>query len=209
MSTENVADKKKIAVMGGSFDPCHIGHINLAVDAKEQMNLEKVIFVPTKIQPFKIGNYVAPDEDRVNMLNIAISGISGLEVSKIEICRDGISYTYKTLRDLKKILGDGYKVYFLAGTDTFLHIEKWNKSEELLRENCFLVGSRIGYREEKLKKVIDRIRKRYSSEIRIVHNRKFHISSTKIRDRVSRKLALADLIGEKVERYINEKGLYK
>ena len=85
MSTENVADKKKIAVMGGSFDPCHIGHINLAVDAKEQMNLEKVIFVPTKIQPFKIGNYVAPDEDRVNMLNIAISGISGLEVSKIEI----------------------------------------------------------------------------------------------------------------------------
>ena len=198
MSTENVADKKKIAVMGGSFDPCHIGHINLAVDAKEQMNLEKVIFVPTKIQPFKIGNYVAPDEDRVNMLNIAISGISGLEVSKIEICRD-----------LKKILGDGYKVYFLAGTDTFLHIEKWNKSEELLRENCFLVGSRIGYREEKLKKVIDRIRKRYSSEIRIVHNRKFHISSTKIRDRVSRKLALADLVGEKVERYINEKGLYK
>ena len=197
MSTENVADKKKIAVMGGSFDPCHIGHINLAVDAKEQMNLEKVIFVPTKIQPFKIGNYVAPDEDRVNMLNIAISGISGLEVSKIEICRDGISYTYKTL------------VYFLAGTDTFLHIEKWNKSEELLRENCFLVGSRIGYREEKLKKVIDRIRKRYSSEIRIVHNRKFHISSTKIRDRVSRKLALADLVGEKVERYINEKGLYK
>lgn len=207
MKTEN--KKKKIAIMGGSFDPCHRGHINLAIDAKNQMNLDKVVFVPTKIQPFKLGKAVAPDKDRINMLKLAIDKIEGLEISDIEISKNEVSYTYNTLRKIKKNLGDEYKIYFLVGTDAFLQIESWNKADELLRENCFLVGSRIGYKSDELEKVIKRVKEKYGCEVILVDNRRFHNSSTEIRNRVLKNLSLSDLVGKEVDRYINENGLYR
>lgn len=96
----------RIGVLGGSFDPCHRGHINLAVDAKEQMNLDEVILMPTRIQPFKQDKKVADANHRVNMLKEAIKECSGLSVSTWEIDQKTVSYTYKTLEALKKIKGE-------------------------------------------------------------------------------------------------------
>lgn len=200
---------KKIAVMGGSFDPCHNGHINLALDAKKQLVLEEVVLVPTKIQPFKINRKVAPDSDRLNMLRLAIEKFQGLRACDIEIMQDDISYTYKTLKNIKSFLGDGYKVYFLTGTDAFLEIEKWNNAEKLLKENSFLVGTRIGYKEEELEKIIDRVNENFNCEVIKIDNRKFEISSTEIRNKISSGQPIGDLVNKKVERYILEHELYK
>lgn len=199
---------KRIGVMGGSFDPCHRGHINLALDAAAQAKLDKVILMPTNIQPFKQQCKVAAAEHRLNMLRKAVQNERVLTVSDWEIRQKELSYTYLTMREMKKKVGVDAKVYFIAGTDSFLSIRNWKNSEELLSENRFVVGVRPGYREDELEKAIIEIEERYKTEIIKIDNRRFHISSTEIRERLEKGNDVSDLITAEVERYIKDNELY-
>lgn len=200
---------KKIGILGGTFDPVHLGHINLAIDAKAQAGLDKVIFVPAKLQPFKLDKNVTAGEHRLAMIKEAIDGIDGLEVSPYELEAEGISYTYLTVRAMKKLFGTDARLYFITGTDSFLKIETWKNAEELIRSCSYIIGTRPGYRKQELDICIERIRRDYNTEVINIDNTQFDISSTEIRKRLESGLPCSDLIPEKTERYITANGLYK
>ncbi len=199
---------KKIGIMGGSFDPCHRGHINLALDAARQANLTKVILMPARVQPFKIDTKTAGNNHRLNMLKAAVENIAELEVSDWEMRQEELSYTYLTMREAKRQAGDETQVFFISGTDSFLEISRWKNSEELISENRFIVGVRPGYREDELEAEIKRLSELYGTEIIKIDNRRFHISSTEIRERLRDGKDISDLVTPGVERYIKENGLY-
>lgn len=199
---------KKIGIMGGSFDPCHRGHINLALDAARQADLTKVILMPARVQPFKIDTKTAGNNHRLNMLKAAVENIAELEVSDWEMRQEELSYTYLTMREAKRQAGDETQVFFISGTDSFLEISRWKNSEELISENRFIVGVRPGYREDELEAEIKRLSELYGTEIIKIDNRRFHISSTEIRERLRDGKDISDLVTPGVERYIKKNGLY-
>lgn len=199
---------KRIGILGGSFDPCHRGHVNLALDALKQAELDEVIFMPAKVQPFKMDKKTADAVHRMNMLNLALEGYEGLRASAWEIENSQVSYTYRTLEEIRKMKGPDTEVFFITGTDAFLTMRTWANGERLLSENRFIVGIRPGYREKELEDEISAVRADFGTEVIKIDNRRFHISSTEIRDRLKKGESIADLVDNGVERYILENGLY-
>ncbi len=199
---------KKIGIFGGSFDPVHFGHICLAEDAVRLGAVEKVLFIPTRVQPFKTEARTADGNERLTMLKLAVEDIDRFEVSSYEVDSEGISYTYLTLRAMRKKYGSDTRLCFIAGTDSFLTMEKWKNSEEILREYSLIVGSRPGYRSEELRRCIDRLRKNYNTKITKIENEQHDISSTEVRRRIKAGISAEDLVPGKVEDYIRQKGLY-
>lgn len=199
----------KLGIFGGSFDPVHLGHTSLALDAMEQAGLEKVIFVPAKQQPFKLEKKTAPGADRLNMLQLALAGKPGLEISEYELNEDRISYTFLTMRAMRKRFGNDVKLYFITGTDAFLNIERWKEAPEMLTEYAYLIGTRPGYKTAELDACIDRVARDYNTEVRRVDNTQIDVSSTEIRSRMEAGLPAGDLLSAEVERYIREHGLYR
>ena len=200
---------KRIGIFGGSFDPVHLGHIGLARDAAKLAGLEKVVLIPAKLQPFKLDKKVTAGEDRLAMLKLAAEGEDTLEISDYEMNRDGVSYTYLTMRAMKEHYGPDTKLYFITGTDSFLNIDKWKNAEELLSSYSFLVGTRPGYKDRELEECIERISRDYKTEVKHIDNIQVDVSSTEIRERIEAGVSAADLIPAEVERYIREKGLYR
>ncbi|QIB69452.1 nicotinate-nucleotide adenylyltransferase [Aminipila butyrica] len=198
----------KIGIFGGTFDPVHLGHMGLAIQAKEELMLDRVIFIPAKRQPFKLKRKVAAEEDRVHMLRLALEEQETFEISYTELETDEISYTVNTLQRLKSSYGNT-EVFFILGTDSFLHIELWHRAEELLTESSFAVGSRPGYKEEELKACIGRIQQAYNTPVMLLNNRELPISSTDIKKRIKKGQSIEQLVPTAVERYIYEKGLYR
>ncbi|MEG1585188.1 MAG: adenylyltransferase/cytidyltransferase family protein, partial [Anaerovorax sp.] len=111
----------KIGILGGTFDPIHFGHIGLAKEAKVQAKLDKVLFMPTHISPFKINNRVTEDRLRYEMVKISIDGMENFEACDREIAHNGkISYTIDTLRSCSAEFGRHCRLFFIIGTDAFL-----------------------------------------------------------------------------------------
>jgi nicotinate-nucleotide adenylyltransferase len=198
---------KKIGVLGGSFDPVHMGHLSLAKDALVQASLDQVILMPVHRQPFKLDAKLSSDEDRLAMLREALIEAHGLTVSDWEIKNAGVSYTYLTLRALKEQYKDA-KIYFITGTDTFLKINIWKKASELLAENSFIVGHRPGYREQELIERVSELKQKYDVEIQVINNTRLDISATEIRNIIAGGGAISQLVPPGVERYIKTHGLY-
>ena len=200
---------EKTGILGGTFDPVHLGHISLDQDALEQIGLDRVIFIPAAQQPFKLDRKTASGEHRLEMLKLAVKDRRGFEISEYELQEKGISYTYLTMRAMRRLLGKDARLYFITGTDSFLKIEKWKNSSELLREFSYIIGTRPGYRQEELDECVSRIRDIYNTEILFLNNTQLDISSTEIRERLERGIPSGDLIPAEVERYITEHGLYR
>lgn len=100
----------------------------------EQANLDEVIFMPAKLQPFKAHEEVTPAEDRIAMLRLATEYLHGLTLSTIEMDMEGLSYTYLSLRKIKKALGPDHEIFFISGTDTYMKMGIWREAEALLTE---------------------------------------------------------------------------
>lgn len=200
---------KKVGIFGGTFDPVHWGHIGLAKDAAEQAGLAQVIFVPARLQPFKLDKKITSGMDRFHMLKIATEDMENLAVSSYELDTDGISYTYLTMRAMRDLYGADTKLYFITGTDSFLKIETWKNAEELLSNYAYIVGVRPGYRQEELETCIDRITRHYHTEVKNIANIQVDVSSTEIRKLLEAGGKAAALIPAGVERYIKAHGLYR
>ncbi len=200
---------KKIAMMGGSFDPVHEGHISYARDVLKKTPVDEVVFMPAKLQPFKLDLELSSFEDRIEMIRLAIRKEAFMFTSELENELEGISYTYRTLEEFKKKSKEEIKVYFMVGTDAFIQMDTWMKADQLLSDNAIIVAHRPGYNEEKLYQKKTEYEKIFNAEIITVENVKVDVSSTEIREKIQRGTSLGGIIPEEVEAYIRKKGLYK
>ncbi|MDD5501774.1 MAG: nicotinate (nicotinamide) nucleotide adenylyltransferase, partial [Candidatus Omnitrophica bacterium] len=121
----------KIGVIGGTFNPVHIGHLILAEEAREKLGLDKVILIPTAMPPHKDASGIAPAEDRLKMLKLSVKGNKFFSVSDMEIRRRGRSYTIDTLRELKRRFARD-EIYFIIGSDLLKYLNEWKDLGQIL-----------------------------------------------------------------------------
>lgn len=197
----------KIGLLGGTFDPIHIGHLIAAEEVRVQLALDKVLFIPARQSPLKQDRLSSPVEDRLAMVEMAVGSNPFFEVSRIEMERDSPSYTIETVRFLLERSGPGTSIYFLVGLDQAMALPSW-KDPLPLMEICRLVFlSRPGWPSldfESLERHIPRARER----ILLIEVPAIGISSTEIRKRVSRGFSIKYLVPEAVEEYVLSNGLY-
>lgn len=197
-----------IGVLGGSFDPIHNGHKTLGCAAVEEVALDKLIVMPTHIQPFKLNKKVAQDKHRLAMAALAFDGCDKAEISDYEIKKGDVSYSYETMSHFREMYPDD-ELFFIMGADSFINVEKWYKGEELLSEFGFIVSSRPGYPEKVLESRIKFYKEDYGTKIIRLRTKMPDISSTEIRETALEGDSISHLVPPKVEQYINENDLYE
>jgi nicotinate-nucleotide adenylyltransferase len=224
-----------IAFFGGSFDPVHRGHIQIAAAALERFGIGRVLFVPAYIQPLKQNQQIAAYHQRLAMVALSTQGNKAFTASDLEAppANSGPSYSFESVRRLKRTLRKADKLYFLLGVDAFLGIAKWHKASELLRECEFIIASRPGFsmgaiaaalpegmrpRKHVLQIAREQEIAKGSIDTIALNNTTLHlmgdifeqVSSTQIRAAAkSGRARLAHLVGEPVAEYIQKTGLYR
>ena len=187
----------KIGILGGTFNPVHIGHLILAEEAREKLGLDKVIFVPTFLPPHKDNSDIAPAVDRLSMIKVAIKTNKYFVVSDTEIKRNGRSYTIDTIKEFKERFRTD-DLYFIIGSDLLKYLDEWKDLNEIIKLVRFIVATRPGFPLEKIPSYIDTL------PIRAVD-----ISAFEIRECVKENKSFHYLVPEGVFNYINKRALYK
>ena len=182
----------KTGIYGGAFNPVHKEHVNIALAAKQSLNLDRLIVMPTYISPHKSGDMSARGWDRLEMCRTAFSGYDGVEVSDYELKRGGVSYSYVTCRHFKKLY-PGDELYFIIGADSLQGFYGWREPEEILK--CVTLA--VCAREDTavLKSELKKFQSRFKKEIVTFGYVGRAVSSTRVR-------ALA-AIGEDISRYVS------
>ena len=196
----------RIGIYGGTFSPVHNGHIAMLESFAREPYIDKILVIPTFIPPHKTENLGATVEDRVRMLELAVRGMTGVEISDVEIRRGSISYTVDTLRELS---GED-ELYLLLGSDMFLSLEFWREPQEIMRLAHVVVGRRENDIEtgKRIKVYKADLEKRFGAR---VHETLFPptvLSSSEIRERLAGGESIDGLVPTEVARYIKEKRLY-
>ena len=201
METSAGAPRRRLGVMGGTFDPIHNGHLVCAEEACWQFGLDEVIFVPAG-QPWQKRD-VSPAEERYMMTLLATAPNLRFSVARIEIDRGGPTYTLDTIRVLRSFYADRADIFFITGADAVSQILTWKDPSAVLDEAHFIAASRPEYDLSGLD--LDRFEGRVSRmEIPALA-----ISSTDIRDRVREGRPIRYLVPEGVQTYIEKAGLYR
>jgi len=201
----------RIGVMGGTFDPVHNGHLVTAEEARFQLGLDGVVFVPSARPPHKEAAGCSSVDDRLVMVGLAIEGNDRFSVSTLEIEREGPSYTVDTVRQLRADHGGDPEFFFITGADAVLEILTWKDPEELLSECMLVAATRPGYTLERLEEALPGRNSRGEpaiGRVRVLEVPALAIASTDIRDRVSGGRPFRYMVPEKVWRYVAERGLY-
>ncbi len=197
----------KIGIMGGTFDPVHVGHLFLAQEVLHTYSLDQVVFVPSKIGPHKLNVVKTSPEMRYKMVEAAIADNRQFSVSDVELRRQGISYTIDTInyfRDLYK----SDSIYFITGADAIIDIESWRDYQKLLCSVTFIAATRPSLNDEKLKIAIDRLNRSYCADIQMMKMLRLEISSSDIRKRYANGEPIKYLVSRQVEQLIVENNLY-
>ena len=205
---EELKKCKSFAILGGTFDPIHLGHIKTAKSILALTSVEKILFIPLGNPPHKDENNVSSAYHRLNMLNLAVEGEKDFLISTMEIERNGKTYTIDTIKELKKLLGNTIKFFFIIGTDELLLINTWKNYEELLKICSFIAVKRPGYKDKLLEEAVACLTKNYDANIRIVEIPPVDVSSSEIRKNIKNGISIKGLIDEKVLNYIKENNLY-
>lgn len=206
------AGKKKIGIMGGTFNPIHNGHLVTAQEALNQFCLDEVIFIPAGDPPHKVEKHLADAEDRYLMTVIATSSNSSFFVSRIEIDRKGKSYTIDTVKELRKTYGRDSELFFITGADAILEILSWKDTDEIVTLAKFIAATRPGYDLSKIKDLRSTLfasEEGVNDKIFIMEIPALAISSTNIRERIKDCRPINYLVPEGVSNYILKHGLYK
>ena len=188
-------------ILGGSFDPPHIGHIRLAETAKEELGLSKVILIPSGKPPHKNLSGGASGEDRLNMARLAAGKREWITVSDLEFSREGKTYTFDTVTELRKIY-PGEKFCFICGSDMLLTLHKWYRAAELLKLTAFAAMAREENEYRILCEEAQKLRV-MGGEIYVLRRDPMKMSSTEFRKNLDR-----SALDPAVYEYILEKGLY-
>ena len=196
--------KKRVGVYGGTFNPPHIGHIRSAEQFAKQMNLDKLIIIPSFIPPHKVYDSDVSCDDRFEMCKLAFSDIKIAEVSDIEIRRGGKSYTYLTLEELHS---EDTELLFLCGTDMILTMDTWKRPERIfeLAVICYARRESLSENDDAVSLKILEYEEKFRAEICKIDLDVINISSSEIRNDCVK----SNYLTPSVREYILNKGLYK
>ena len=212
----------RLGILGGTFDPIHMGHLRLAEEMCEELNLSKVLLLPGAQPPHKDDTQITPFYDRLEMARIGASYSDYLEVSDIEGKRKGPSYSIETLKLIREKYGNGLELFFILGSDAFREINTWKEYKSLFSITNFVVIERpgitlgelgsyieslgVGLKEGKTKNLFLGSSGNY---VFVKKTTQLDISSTKIRQDLKAGRSINFIVPPKVKEYIIEKGLYK
>jgi nicotinate-nucleotide adenylyltransferase len=202
--------RRKTALFGGTFDPIHIGHTTVAASAAEIIGAEKVIFIPAKKSPLKQAGLVASDEERLQMIRLAITNKVKFEVSDYELKKASESFTIETVRFFKAALGGDVEIYWLMGADNVDELANWYKIAELIDECNPVVMCRAGFERPDFSRFTKSLGERRVAKLQknIISTPLIDISSTEIRRKIAAGEDVSGLVCPSVKDYISEHKLY-
>ena len=193
---------KKIGIFGGTFNPIHLGHLIVAEEIRERMQLDKILFIPSARPPHKDSSKIINPIHRYKMTGLAIEDNPYFDISDIELKRAGKSYTIDTIRQLKNSIYGKHELYLIIGGDSFLDINKWYKPEQIVRECHVIATTRPGFD-------VSLVTPYWRRVIQFVPVSDIAISATEIRNDVKSGVSIRYKVHPKVEEYIRNHNLYK
>ncbi len=202
---------QRIILFGGTFDPIHLGHIEVAEYAFGRIGGDQLMFIPAKRSPLKKFFPKASDDDRYTMISLAVAEKESFDVSDIEIKRQTPSFTIDTVRYFQSIFGPNSNIYWLIGADAVDDLAKWYKIEELI-DICFVsVMYRGGFEKPSFDSYIDQWGKDRVAKLEnhVIDTPLIDISSTEIREKISTGIDVSQLLHPAVAEFIKIKGLYR
>ncbi len=202
-----VAESRRIGVLGGTFDPPHLGHLWLATLAADAIGLDRVLFMPAAQPPHKGGQLVTRATDRLLMTRLAITGDPALELSPIEMERPGPSYTIDSVDELERAHPDA-KLFLIMAADSLEQIDTWREPDRLLERIEWVVGPRPGSVLPDRSALEDRFGAA-ASRIHLLEGPSLDVSSSDLRRRVAAGRVIRYLVASGVEEMIVERGLYR
>lgn len=196
----------RVGLLGGSFDPIHVGHLHIARQAYDRLGLERVVFMPAGQPPHKLGQAMTDPEQRFEMVRLAVAGEPRFSISRIDLDRPGPCYSVDTVRLLQEAWGSEVRIYFLIGADSLADLPTWYQPRRLL-ELCKVVAmGRPGYDVD-----LDALNRRFPGAPPVAfmeHVPLVGVSSTEIRRRVAKGRSIEGLVPPAVAAYIEAQGLY-
>ncbi len=200
----------RLGVFGGTFDPVHLGHLILAEQCREQAKLEQVLFIPAARPPHKREGALTRFEQRVEMLQLAISGQPAFRIAELEKGRPGPSFTYVTLEELRG-QHPGAELCLIVGADSLNDLPQWVEPRRILELATLLVVPRPGWEMvelETLRKDLH-LPSDFPLRLQMVNAPLIDIASREIRQRVAQARSIRYLVPRAVEAYVADKGLYR
>ncbi len=198
----------KYGIMGGTFDPIHIGHLVLAEEVRNKLNLDKIIFIPSGNPPHKDSKNVTEPIHRYEMTLLATISNPNFEISSVEIDRTGKTYTVDTIKELRQKCKTNAEFYFITGADSILDLPNWKNVNELLHLCKFVAATRPGFKLKKMEEKIKELEELHNKNIYTIIVTALQISSTDIRNRIRDGHSVKYLLPESVEDYIYKNKLY-
>lgn len=196
-----------IGIMGGTFDPIHVGHLAIGEEAREALGLERVLFIPAGVPPHKPSAGVTPAEQRVEMVARAIADNPAFELSTIELERSGPSYTVDTVEELARTR-PGVELVVILSAETFAELTGWHEPDRLFDAARIAVVPREGYPAPD-PAWLDRAFPGRASRVAYLEGPRLGLSSTAIRSRVAAGRSIRYLVPDTVATYIDDHGLYR
>jgi len=189
---------KRIGILGGTFNPIHIGHLTIAQMVREQMKLDKVLFIPSNLPPHKSGKYVVSAKDRYHMVRLAIRGNPHFEISDFEINKKGKSYSIETVSYIRDLFGRGTKIFFIIGSDLLSTLHTWRRINEIERIVSFVAVHRPGFKGNRSK-----------VKVKLITIPGLQTSSSYVRQRITLGKTVKYLVPDDIIKFITDKKLYK
>ena len=197
----------KIGIMGGTFDPIHLGHLATAEAVRELFVLDEILFMPAARPPHKLDKHVTDERHRLAMTTLATRSNKFFRVSDMELKRTGLSYTFDTMNELHKIFGNSTELFFIIGADSLADLSKWHAARELVDKCHFIATTRQGVEAD-----FSAVEKFFGAaareHIHRVATPGLEISSTDIREKIKLGRSIKYLVPEVVEDYISTERLY-
>jgi nicotinate-nucleotide adenylyltransferase len=205
--TAGRAGELRVGMIGGSFDPIHVGHLSIAHEVYERLGLSQMAFVPAGQPPHKLDKRLADVEHRLAMVQLAIADCPHFFLSRIDVDRPGPCYSVDTVRLLQDAYGPESHIYFLVGADSLAELPTWYRPEELLRLCTVVAVGRPGYHVER--GAVARLFPDAPPILYLELASPVDVSSTDVRRRVAEGRSIHGLVPGAVERYIDQHGLYR
>ncbi len=199
---------KRIGIMGGTFNPVHMGHLLLAEWARVEAGLDEVWLIPSGISYKKAGQEIAPARHRLRMAELAVQGNKYFKCLDLEIKRGGYTYSYETMEELAAAYPED-KFFFILGADCLFTLETWKYPGRLLGCCKLAVAVRDDTPMEALKEKKAQLEQRFGGEILLLPFVRLSVSATQVRERIRQGKSVRYMIPDSVLAYIEEKGLYR